>query len=200
MYAKVANMSYNDMSIPVERPSRRKVLFILGELSDRDLDWMIATGHKKEVPAGTVLIQEGIANEALYIVLNGTLSVCMAALAGREISTIGCGEVLGEMSFVDDRPPSATVKAIEDSVVLAIPREPLAEKLQQDVLFALRFYRAITKFLSTRLRGAVTWLSDDKDLQLPPDARAERTDAPTVDEMAIASARFDQLLQRLQER
>lgn len=199
MYAKVANMSYNDMSIPVERPSRRKVLFILGELSDRDLDWMISTGNKKEIPAGTVLIQEGVANEALYIVLKGTLSVSMAALGGREISTIGCGEVLGEMSFVDDRPPSATVKAIENSVVLAIPREPLTEKLQQDVLFALRFYRAITKFLSTRLRGAVTWFSDDKDLQLPPEARSERAEAPATDEMAVGSARFDQLLKRLKE-
>lgn len=199
MHAKASNMSYNDMSIPLERPSRRKVLFILGELSDRDLDWMISIGSKEAVPAGTVLIQEGVANEALYIVLNGTLSVSMAALGGREISTIGCGEVLGEMSFVDDRPPSATVKAIEESVVLAIPRQPLTEKLQQDVLFALRFYRAITKFLSTRLRGAVNWFSDDKDLKLPPEARSAAVEAQPADEMAVASARFDQLLQRLKE-
>lgn len=186
------------MSILMEKPYKRKVLYILGELSERDFDWIIATGYKKEIPVGTVLIQEGIPNEALYIVLKGTLSVSMAGLGNREISQVGCGEVLGEMSFVDERPPSATVRASEDSVVLVIPRQPLMEKLQKDVLFALRFYRAISKFLSTRLRGVVNWFNDDKDLHLSSEASAQPTEAPTFDEMAIATARFEQLLKRLQ--
>ncbi|MBD1938228.1 MULTISPECIES: cyclic nucleotide-binding domain-containing protein [unclassified Microcoleus] len=174
----------------------RKVLFILGELNDRDLDWMLTIGSRQEIAAGTVLIEEGKPTDALYIVLEGTLTVSMAALGNREISTIGCGEVLGEMSFVDDRPPAATVKAIEDSVVLSIPRQPLTEKLQLDVLFALRFYRAITKFLSTRLRGAVNWFSDDKDLRMSHQQDDDLAALPPHD-MALATARFDQLLERL---
>lgn len=197
MYAKAEPLNYNGLSNFVERPSMRKVLYILGELSDRDLDWMLANGTKKHIAAGTILIKEGIPTDALYIVLEGTLTVSMAALGGREISTIGCGEVLGEMSFVDDRPPAATVKAIEDAVILSIPREPLTDKLQQDVLFALRFYRAITKFLSTRLRGAVNWFSNDKDLRLNPEDQEAASVEPVMDDMTLATAKFDQLLQRL---
>jgi CRP/FNR family cyclic AMP-dependent transcriptional regulator len=197
MHAHSSSIGPNRRELPVEYPSVKKVLFILGELSDRDLDWMLATGSRQEIAAGTVLIQEEEPIDALYIVLDGTLMVSIAALGGREISKIGCGEVLGEMSFVDDHPPSATVKAIENSVLLAIPRQQLADKLQQDVLFALRFYRAITKFLSNRLRGAVNWFSDDQDLPLHPEARTGEPAGQAPDDMALATARFDHILNRL---
>jgi CRP/FNR family cyclic AMP-dependent transcriptional regulator len=177
----------------------RKVFYILGELSERDLEWIIATGRREEVTAGTILIQEGVPTDALYIVLDGMLTVSMAALGGREITTIGCGEVLGEMSFVDDRPPAATVKALENSLVLSIPRQPLAEKLQQDVLFALRFYRAITKFLSTRLRGAVNWFSEDKEARSNPDSPELDLTLQPPEDMTLAKSRFENLLQRLKE-
>lgn len=199
MYTNYPNLKENGKQAVAKEPSMRKVLFILGELNDRDLDWMLKIGSRREIAAGTVLIHEGQPTDALYIVLDGTLTVSMAALGDKEISTIGCGEVLGEMSFVDNRPPAATVKAIENSVVLAIPRQPLSEKLHQDVLFALRFYRAITKFLSTRLRGAVNWFSDDKDLRINHHSQADDTSIQPADDMSLATARFDQLLKRLKD-
>ena len=197
MHAHSSNIRQNRRELPAEYASVRKVLFILGELSERDLDWLLATGSRQEIAAGTVLIQEGEPIDALYIVLDGTLMVSIASLGGREISKLGCGEVLGEMSFVDERPPAATVKAIENSVVLAIPRQSLTEKLEQDVLFALRFYRAITKFLSTRLRGTVNWFSDDRDLPLHPETRTGEPAGQPPDDMALATARFDHILNRL---
>ena len=37
----------------------RKVLFIFGELSDSDVDWLAKAGEKVNIPAGTVLIPVG---------------------------------------------------------------------------------------------------------------------------------------------
>lgn len=176
-----------------------KVLVILGELSDRDIDWMLTNGSRNHIKAGTVLICEGQPIDALYIVLQGTLSVSVAALSSREIGTIGSGELLGEMSFVDGRLPSASVTAIEDCLVLSVPRRLLSEKLEQDVLFSLRFYRAITKFLSTRLRGTVSRLSQDPDYLLYQDSRPERPSSEILDGNDLSQSRFDSLMQRLQE-
>jgi len=78
-----------------------KVLVILGELSDRDIDWMLANGTRTQVLPGTTLITEGKPLDALYIVLEGTLSVAVSSFADKEIGKIIAGEVLGEMSFVD---------------------------------------------------------------------------------------------------
>jgi CRP/FNR family cyclic AMP-dependent transcriptional regulator len=136
-----------------------KASFILSELDEADIEWMVAHGSKKNLPAHTVLIQENEKLEALYIVMSGTLMVYVSSYGDREINQIGSGEILGEMSFVDGSLPSATVKSVTPCQVLSIPCDLLVEKLDQDVPFSLRFYRAITKFLSTRLRGTVNLLS-----------------------------------------
>lgn len=135
--------------------SMRKGPFILGTLRDSDVYWMQTVGKTEQVPAGTVLIQEGTPLDTFYIILLGTLSISVAAQDHREIARLGIGEILGEMSFVDARPSAATVTTLENSLLLAIPQRQLAIKLEQDEGFASRFYRAIAMFLSSRLRSTV---------------------------------------------
>jgi hypothetical protein len=114
-------------------------LFILGELTDQDVDWMVSAGTRTQISAGTELIHEGQPASALYILLDGALEVSAAAARRRQLAHLGKGEVVGEMSFVDARPPSATVRATEDSLVLAIPLEGLRTRLEQETAFASRF-------------------------------------------------------------
>ncbi len=127
--------------------------FILGALLDSDIFWLQTTGKTEQIPAGKVLIEEGQFVNTFYIVLLGTLTVYLSSADNREIARLGSGEVLGEMSLVDDRPSAATVRAAEQSIVLAISHHQLARKLDQDEGFASRFYRAIAIFLSSRLRS-----------------------------------------------
>lgn len=175
----------------------KKVFFLLGELDDDDIDWMISTGCRQEIVAGTVLIQEGEPIDTLHILLEGTLAVSVAALEGKTIARLTSGAVVGEMSFADARPPSATVQAVENSLVLSIPRHQLVEKLKKDEGFASRFYRAIAIFLSTRLRGTVRYLGYAKGQLLNEDSGTEDLSPETLDNMPLAKARFDWLLRRL---
>ncbi|MBW4522112.1 MAG: cyclic nucleotide-binding domain-containing protein [Scytolyngbya sp. HA4215-MV1] len=175
----------------------KKVLFILGELSDDDIDWVIAIGKREEVAANTVLIQEGQPIDTLYVLLKGKLTVSTIASGGKEIAILTSGEIVGEMSFVDSRPPSATVKAIEPSLLLSLPRTELATKLKQDVGFASRFYRALAIFLSNRLRVTVSQLGYNA---LPPvgeDLPETGFSPETTDSIALARTRLDWLMRRL---
>ena len=173
----------------------KKVLFILGELEDDDIDWMISIGKREDIPAETVLIHEGQPVDTLYILLSGTLSVSIAALGDKEIAQLSCGDVVGEMSFVDSRPPSATVKTSAHSLLLSIPRAALVQRLEQDIGFAFRFYRALTVLLSTRLRGTVRLLGygPEEDLE---DSSPE-FDPHVSESVALAEVRFNWLLRRL---
>lgn len=179
----------------------KKVLFILGELDDDDIDWVIETAVRQDVAAGTVLIREGQPIDTLYILLEGTLSVSVAATGDREIAKLSSGEVVGEMSFIDTRPPSATVVATQNALVLSIPREQLATKLRQDIGFASRFYRALAIFLSHRLRVTVNQLGYGSNNQV------ETTELPqneltqdAQENVALAETRLDWLLRRLKGR
>lgn len=175
----------------------RKILYIFGELSDDDIDWILAKGAREEIAAGTTLIREGQPIDRLYLVLDGTLTVSVAALNDQQIALLSCGDVLGEMSFLDSRPPSATVTAAEDSLVLSVPRSQLAEKLRQDTGFASRFYRAVAMFLSHRLRGTVAQLGYGKNIEELGQVDGE--ESALTGNAALASARFDWLLRRLKK-
>ncbi len=178
----------------------RTVLFLLGELDDDDIDWMIAQGDRQTVPAGTVLIHEGQPISHLFILLEGALSVTIAAAGGQEIANLLSGDIVGEMSFVDTRPPSATVIAKQESLVLCLPREELAHKLNIEAGFAARFYRALAISLSTRLRVTVSRL---KNLNLPPGNENELSLNDLGQEarasVALANTRLDWLLRRLKD-
>ncbi|MFE4107010.1 cyclic nucleotide-binding domain-containing protein [Almyronema epifaneia] len=176
----------------------KRVLFILGVLDDDDIDWLISTGKRQEIPQNTVLIHEGKPIDAIYFLLDGTLTVQVAALKDQIIAHLSSGEVVGEMSFVDTRLPSATVKAITPSLVLAIPKDRLIEKLEQDVWFAARFYRALAILLSTRLRGTVQKIHDAAHWR-PLDLSDETFNLDMAANMSLAAIRFDWLLRRLRD-
>jgi CRP/FNR family transcriptional regulator, cyclic AMP receptor protein len=172
----------------------KKALYMLAAFSDRDFDWLLTAGKRRHVPADGILIHEGEPTDALYIVLDGTLAVCIEAMGGEEIAQLSRGEIVGEMSFIDTRPPSATVKAMENSLVWSIPRTKLAAKLLQDVEFACHFYHSIAVFLSDRLRDTVSRLGYDKDLS----SDDEKSINPhVVDNLDLAKVRLDWLLNRL---
>ncbi|KAM3100813.1 cyclic nucleotide-binding domain-containing protein [Phormidesmis sp. 146-35] len=176
----------------------KKILFILGVLTDADVDWLLYVGRREELAAGTVLIQEGKSVDAVYIVLTGSLTVSIEALAGKKIAHLTSGEVVGEISFVDTRPPSATVTATEETLVLSVPRQRLMNKLTDDTGFASRFYRAIALSLSDRLRNTVGLLGYGKELPTEVVESLVNDLSPSVVEhLPLARSRFEFLLRRL---
>ncbi len=176
-------------------PPMQKVLYLFGELNDDDLDWIVTHGAIERIAPETVLITEGEPSNFLYIIFEGSVVASVNVLgSSKEVATLGRGEVFGEMSFVDGYPPSATIETIEPSVVLSLSRQELATRLNQDIGFSARFYRAIALFLSSRLRGVLTEFDLGKTLNSPS---AEMPPA-IANDLSLAQSRFDWLLRRAQ--
>jgi CRP/FNR family transcriptional regulator, cyclic AMP receptor protein len=175
----------------------KKILFMLSELTDQDLDWLLYVGRKEQLAAGSTLIQEGFAVDTLYIVLNGILSVTIDAI-GKEIARLDSGEIVGEISFLDARPPMATVRAVTDSLVFSIPRHQLLKKMAEDPEFAAHFYRSIALFMADRLRSTVALLGYEANF--PPESpfHLSRDLSPTIlERLPIARHRLSNLIKRL---
>jgi CRP-like cAMP-binding protein len=172
----------------------KKVLYLLGQLDDRDVEWMIQKGKKERLRPGTTIIREGQPLQALYVVLDGILGVATRAAGNQLIAHVGTGEVVGELSFVDARPPSATVTALTEAIVLTLARSDIQARLEQDLGFAARFYRAVAMFLSDRLRRASS--SPDPDTPVE-ESMVDELDPNVLDNIHLAGARFQQVLQRL---
>jgi CRP/FNR family cyclic AMP-dependent transcriptional regulator len=134
----------------------KKVLYFLGTLDDQDVDWMVRNGIRRVVPGGTRIITEGQPTDWLYFILQGEFSVTSSRAAKGEVARVGAGEIIGEISFVDSRPPSANVTAIGEATVGAVAVETLERKMERDAPFASRFYKSIGVALADRLRIGVT--------------------------------------------
>jgi CRP-like cAMP-binding protein len=175
----------------------RKILFFLGQMNDADLEWIIQHGRRRNVPAGEVLIHEGRSIDSVFILLEGVLLVSGSSLGANTVRLCS-GEVVGEMSLIDSRPPSATVTAVENSIVLALPRDELLATLQDNAEFASRFYRSMSMFLCHRMRNLYQQLSYGKGQPLEEDRQYDDELSPELlDSVHLAASRFDRALQRI---
>ena len=174
----------------------RKALYILGSLDDVDIEWIARQASRVALPARETLIKQGESIDCLYILIEGQLSVRIGKQAEHEIATLLPGEIVGEISFVDNRKPTASVFALQDSWLLALNKSALAQKLGRDPNFASRFYRAIAVFLADRLYATTSRLgygSSDQDNH----QEADEMNDSMMDDVSLASIRFDKLLRYL---
>jgi len=73
------------------------------------------------ISEGDPIILEGRANDDVYVLTKGRLSVSKWRGDGEAtVSIISPGEVFGEMAFLTRRPRSATVRAVEDSECIMV--------------------------------------------------------------------------------
>jgi CRP/FNR family transcriptional regulator, cyclic AMP receptor protein len=163
----------------------RKALYILADLDDRDIGWLAKMGEVRSFAAGETLIAAGHAVEHLFFLTDGTLEV--TGPKNTRLAVLELGEVVGEMSFVEKRMPSATVKALTAARVLAVPRAAMLAEFARDAAMGMRFYRALAVFLSDRLRTASG--VDDNEL-----------DEGLLDTLSIAGDRFIRLIAMLEGR
>jgi CRP-like cAMP-binding protein len=174
----------------------RKVLYILGQLYDTDIDWFLEVGTKHTLPQGEVVIREGYLTNGLYIILRGTLAVVTADQ--NVVAHLERGELVGEMSLVETRPPAVTVKALTAAEVFLLPRAILQRRLDTHEGFAARFYRAIALIMSDRLRSTTTRLAKPT-AHTSGGAEVDELDDNVLDQIYLAGTRFESMLKRLSE-
>ncbi len=171
----------------------RKVLYILGQLDDLDVHWLSRAGRKRRLADGAAAVRQGEPNPSLYILLDGRLAVTVAGVG--QVALLQPGEIVGEMSFVDSAPPSATVTAAGHAEVLELPKAELERKILADQGFGFRFYRALALFLADRLRTTQQQRAAGSGVSLAArEAQTDELDELLLDGVALAGERFDRLL------
>jgi CRP-like cAMP-binding protein/SAM-dependent methyltransferase len=162
---------------------------LYGELPDDIVREIEERGVLREVPAGTVLMQEGAPTGSLFIVFKGLFEVRIAALDNQPVAKLGYGQFLGEMAFIDASPSSATVVAAEASQVLELPHAVLQGLLVQHPAVAAAVYRVLARLSAQRLRETMGHLG--RQVLAAVEARGEYF-APVKQILADLEAVFGQ--------
>ncbi|HJX26396.1 MAG TPA: cyclic nucleotide-binding protein, partial [Thermoanaerobaculia bacterium] len=90
-------------------------------------------------------------------------------------------------------------RGLEDATVFAIPKTVLQAKLERDLGFAARFYRALAVFLSTTVRERHRMLGAGSAASLDEveEDDADELDPNVLDGIYLAGERFDRMVKRV---
>ncbi len=128
---------------------------------------MVSTNedHLVEIPAGEYVFREGELGTEMYIVHRGRVEI-LKRVADEEndealLAVFEQGDFFGELSLLDDQPRSASVKALEDTVLVCIDGATFIQMLRETPEIAVRMMRK----LSRRLRHTDRLLQEALDGQ-----------------------------------
>ena len=116
-----------------------------------DFDQEIPMQISKTFQSGDIIIEEGTKGTSAYVILSGAVEVLKKS--GDEevtVATMGEGKVFGEMGLIEDRPRSATIRALSDLRVRIINRDQFNDLLRTKPAILI----PIMKTLFERLREA----------------------------------------------
>lgn len=131
----------------IEKVLILRTVGIFAEMQDDELSKLAPLVREVEVRAGERIISEGELGTTLYFIVHGGVRIHKA---DREITTLGERAIFGELAALDPEPRSASITALEDSLLFALEQEPLYVLMAEHVEVA----RGIIKVLCQRLRAA----------------------------------------------
>lgn len=96
-----------------------------------NLEQLLKEFRACDLDTGEIVLSPFNRNQYLYLVLAGRLMVYLGSLENNPVSTVEVGECAGEISFIDNAPPSAYVVASEPTSVLRLHRQSLVDLFQR---------------------------------------------------------------------
>ncbi|BDS08901.1 mechanosensitive ion channel protein MscS [Oceaniferula spumae] len=102
-------------------------------LSEQQAEMLVKNATKQLFAARECVVREGDHGDSMYVILNGEVEVDLKLSGGsmEKIATLGHGNYFGEMSLMTGEPRSATIRALEDTLVLVISKQCIAPVLQE---------------------------------------------------------------------
>ena len=108
----------------VADPQSLSTIPLFHGLTGEELSRINALLHRKTFPAAVSLFAAEQPGEVAYLILSGTVKVCADQADGSTVilAIRGPGEIVGEMSLIDNSGRSASVTTLEESTLLWIDR------------------------------------------------------------------------------
>lgn len=138
----------------------RKQLLFAG-LSEQDIDWLGKMAEPVQIKAGEYLMHEGEPGDALYLVMDGAFEVTKRSGNSEVVLAVrGAGEVFGEMALLEQRPRSASARAVKDSILVKVSHAVFNQLLQTSPAATL----AILRTVITRLHETEAMLRQNEKM------------------------------------
>jgi uncharacterized membrane protein len=128
-------------------------------LTDEDREALAQRLTEKTFKAGDIVFSQGDQGSSMYVVRSGSVQIYLPSADKAKppvvLKDLLTGEYFGELAIFDDKPRSASVRALVDTVLLELTREELGEHLGRSKTAAM----TILAEMAERLRETNAMLS-----------------------------------------
>jgi len=162
---------------------------LLASLPDPELEDLLRSCRDRALPAGQALCHEGEEGHAMYVVLSGHLVV---SKGGKQVAVGSTGDIFGEMALIESRERAATLRALDETLVLEIPEEAFHRHVAPNAQSLL----ALLKVFSDRARHDLEALASD-NLKLQAYAEEVETANQELNQIRRQLEEKNRLLERL---
>lgn len=145
-------------------PHRNLSLF--ADLTPAQHEQLLGLMSTRSLAAGEVLTHAGSHSSEMYIVAQGTLSVRLTADGEAvEVTTVGPGGWIGEVSALDPGPASATVVALSDCRFHVLDSTLLSGLCTDHPILGSKVYGSLCHTLARRLRATSRAALDEHEAE-----------------------------------
>jgi diguanylate cyclase (GGDEF)-like protein len=121
------------------------------DLAAEELDLLAAKTHKVAYPSGETIVEIGDPGRSLYLLTEGEVQVVYPSRnSDFELARLGPGDFFGEMALLNEKPRSATVRALTPVSLLMLDKSDFRRVVSDTPRVALTLLSA----LSGRIRSA----------------------------------------------
>ncbi|NWF49847.1 MAG: Crp/Fnr family transcriptional regulator [Ignavibacteriaceae bacterium] len=135
-----------------DNPSFLKSVPIFSDLDESTLEKITSLGLSKNFPKNAIILSEQESGSALFVIERGKVKISRISADGKEVilSLLSDSDFFGEMAILDGMPRSATVTAVEDTVLFIIQRQNFLDLLKTHPEISISLLQELTR----RLRAA----------------------------------------------
>jgi len=135
----------DSMLLTVEKAVFMKSVSVFAGLEGEELAALAEITLEKEFKPGEIIFEEGQHAHHLYVIVEGKVEVFRRVDSTEQpLSVLGGREFFGEMAILDDEPRSASIRAIEPTLVLKVDRENFAELIHERPQIAFSIFKILT--------------------------------------------------------
>ena len=132
----------------------KKNYIFFADFTEDELFTIFSMSNKEKFEKGGIIIQEGSSGAKMYVILKGSVLITKTVEEKQvEVKRLKAGECFGEMTIVDKMPRSATVSALEPTLLIAINEIVLRTSKPE---LCLKLYKSLASMISEKLRARDT--------------------------------------------
>lgn len=146
-------------SIPVEK---LQSIGLFNRFSNAEIEELLAVSDELHFSSGETIIEAGLEQRALYILLAGSVEIDLEVpkLGERVLAELTPGSIFGEMSLFHATPHAATVRCTADAQVIRLMGHQYDTLVSQGRAAALRLGANAAGILAARLQHTDQWIAE----------------------------------------